>query len=756
MLYYYVKTVVLDGKEKRFPAFLCDDEREILTDFLSDSSLFAKLRTIIPDVRLAWFEGDSLPTILLQGMVLDQTQIKNVSDIFEFSKKILAKYGKLSKDIQELMIPKVAQRYDAPLARVLIAASAVLLTITSENFSMPINVGVDMISDEVRTITMQKIAAYNAGFKRVFKSISDLENVTVRQTKEDDPVFIEIPDRSVLLSEDRRWGNIIPPRAQVYTAYSEKAAYAKDYKDRVSKHLIPLIEGQKENNSLPIQDNEKKYYDALCEWVAFNVQEEFGESGDDVIDNVSREYLLELCNHVYAWGWAHNPNIPIDFVDDVDLDELSEDDDSSTMDGAMSRYVFERDVDDDRPIQNALIDLQHFIENASSVIGWKAYVEAVVKLLRWGLRKPTVLKLDGYSKVFELATNFERQDLGSVDDYQLKVVNGNSYSFIGWITPSLNAMDSTLKGKNYTNVPVGIAVKSVMVSPNGDELDVPTYYPLFDVVPMIKSGELRIDGITQDLKVMVKPKVFPTELLLGDYRSHPDEFVKNPLWRSKELKELCLEFNAGRSGDELNLLCIFDEVMKNSNFTKEAEQFAVSSVEELKKKLASYVIYSGSAALVTNVGQLLLPIVDEVIESDKEILEAWDDALQKWNGVKSFLTGNELKSMDVFENSEFRIKALNPKKAVAQIVGTDGSVLGGYSVERVNLGNREVKHYVLIGKEEYEGLASERKASNKVPIGKLTGCYHRDLEKIKQGAKEACQMYFSSAETLKYFDDLLK
>ncbi len=757
MLYFYMRNVKNGDTEETVPVLLCTEKAEIVTDFLFNSALFQKVRAVMPEASFAWSVDSEVPMIILRGSALDQSQVQNVSNVFNFSQNILAKYGSLNADIQEKMVLKVKTKYEESLAKLLVAASSAILGLSAEAFQLPFNIGVDLIDQNLRTITMQKIAAYNASFKKVFKSISDLDNITLTQNKEDDPLFVEIPDRTVLLEDNLKWSTIIPKRAQVYTAYSEKAAYTKYYRDKVSKHLIPLIEGRKENNGLPIQENEQKYYNALCEWVTFNISEEFGDDSD-VIDNVSREYLTELCNHAYAWGWAHNDNVPVDFVDDSDDDENDSETATTKVDGAQSRFVFERDINDDRPLRNALIDLKHFVENASVEVGWKAYVEAVVKLLRWGQRKPTMLKIDGYSKVFELATNTERQDLGSIEDYQTKPVNGRMYSLVGWITPSLNAMDPNLKEKNFRAVPIGIALKNVLVNKENGTLEVPTYYSLFDAVPLIKSGELTIDGIESDLTMTVTPKIYSVDVLLNDYKNHQDEFIRNPLWRSKELKELCLEFSSGRSGDEQNLLVIFDEVMKNSNFTQEAKQFAVSSIEELKRKVASFEIYSGSAALITNVGSLMLPVMESVLASEKEILPAWDEALTKWEGVRGFLRKDaSMMPMDAFGNNDtsFLIKSLAPEKQVAQIVDASGSLLGGYAVERVNQGGKEVRRYILVNKEEYEQLANERKAPNKVVVQKLVGCYRNDLERIKQGKRETCQMYFNSQDTHDYFDNLL-
>lgn len=129
----------------------------------------------------------------------------------------------------------------------------------------------------------------------------------------------------------------------------------------------------------------------------------------DVLDELSQLELENLATFFYARHWSQNINIPVI----VDNDE-----DEDTADDVNSKYSF-RMTKDEKAIfssavslnvsdlgvhrQNALLQLTKYLRAASLTVGYRAYIDAIIQLARWGERKPTLLIVDSLDSLADMA-----------------------------------------------------------------------------------------------------------------------------------------------------------------------------------------------------------------------------------------------------------------------------------------------------------------------------------------------------------------
>lgn len=664
MIYFYVKEIENTLFEGKLPIFLSDDKGRKTDYYLQHPEELDYIKTSAPTISLVWLPDTKAPIIAFNPQTASQSECKNLTGAINLVKQVYASSAstnnaELDAKILQAFTAKVGEseaKKTLNIAKYLIAYE--------KDFEpdFPINIGPaqirsnDLTADFV-AVTTNKLEEHNKKFTTVFKSISDLDNVTVHQNSCTDPLFIEIPSLDKLKSLDSdKYATTIPKRGALCTPYTDEAAYSPNYRNaNLPAYVVANIEGNPKNNSLAIQENEQRYYNALTEWVEHNIKEEFGTLGN-IIDSTSKFYLLELADQLYAWHWGHNINVPLNLLD-TSVNLYDEEDSTSDEFGdfgnsaVYSRYVLRTDANG-MEVENAVLALNSFIETASTELGYKVYIDAVVKLARWGERKPNALAFDGYSTIFELGINRIKKNLGSIDDYSVKEIDGKPFTLKGLIyadvAPQDKAFDTSV---DYSEIPVGLVLHKELVNKNsGDSLIVPMYYSIWEAVPMIKLGDLKVNGIEVtgdtigfsagfDASTLTKVGI---RHLTEEYKRTSNEFLQNPFYRSDELKTLSMQIATGKGADQQNLLVFYIEALENAAFSDEVVAFKIKDVEELKHKLTTFEIYSANAALSVNVASTLLPTVKKFDEhKELGILQAWNEVLKDWPGIRSFFAQSE-------------------------------------------------------------------------------------------------------------------
>lgn len=783
MIYFKLQDFSSLGFETRKFVYLCN-EKGITTDLIVKTpELLNQVRDNLINPNFIWLKEEASP-ILLFDNVLDADQTTNLTPLATVISSLYEKYGSITEPLKQQLITK----YDSMIHNEKISEFSITVCIAQYELeskgkpNFPVNISAELLNQaEFRTITTDLINKHNATFKSVFKNINDSENVTMHQDSCTDTLFIEIPDRSVLLDDSTRLASLIPRRMAVCTPYSDKGAYSPKYKElNVPKHLYPAIEGRQENNFLPIQENEKKYYDALTDWVKNNIIEEFGSS-EEIIDSLSKEYLTELADRIYSWHWGHNANVPANFIDTSDDEDG--DDSAENSSSVESKYEFNREFGDSRVYDNAVIALNNFMEEASVSIGYRAYVEAVVKLARWGDRKPKALVLDGYDFSFDLATNMAIRNI-NISEYKVKMIDGHRYQLAAWITPSVAPQDTSVIKNDYRNTPFGMALKSVFVNDAGDELDIPVYYSLFDAVPMILSGKLSIVGVERTGDTLVCPTVESIDIqsLVTDYVQNTIQFQQNPFYRSGELKDLCFQFKTGKGDAEQNLMVIFNEVLKEPDLAMSLKKNSLSSLEDLTRKISNYEIYSTASALNINVASTMFSVMDKVHGcAGTDVLEQWRLALAEWKGITSFYSstgatepteekaesvagsvaerpsatmtafGGASASEGTEQWSSPLIHAPKANSLLRPIVNLEGKLIGAYEKDVIiTKSGKKANKYVLLSLNTVMTLPKERLASNPICLSKMVSEFIQDLVYLGNNARDL-PITFESVEAIIHF-----
>lgn len=126
----------------------------------------------------------------------------------------------------------------------------------------------------------------------------------------------------------------------------------------------------------------------------------------------------------------------------------------------------------------------------------KVYIQAFIKLLRWGERRPKVLALPDHPEiriVFDLCNGSEGDNTAVVDESELVKVNGCDYSFAGFLSSTTNNdinpqhIVGFLLEKNY-----GTVVKQYLASWE-------------DIAEMVETGSINIGEFKTNAAVNVDP-----------------------------------------------------------------------------------------------------------------------------------------------------------------------------------------------------------------------------------------------------------
>lgn len=471
-----------------------------------------------------------------------------------------------------------------------------------------------------------------------FTVIKDSDNVTKKQVTCDDELFIKLPLRDSLLDESIPIFSYFPKNSDLCEPYgSYELNDMSQYKKGTSgfpSSMYPYVEGVSTNNGHPLYDNEKLFHDALIEWIQFNMKKDaIGEidiSPDNPnLDAVSQNFLEELACWLYTRHWYHNINIPLYKEEDA---EEYESDVNIT-----SNYEF-RTTEEEQQIFsagltsidssrlksariNALNVLKKYLNEASLTIGYRAYVDAIIQLARWGTRKPTEIVLDGYALAFHLGTNEIRPFIGSISNYTCEKVDGyssraievfyfkNDFDDYEW----LQSLGCTAR---HITVPIGLTTESVLkntVDSGAKELKVNNYYSILDIVAafMNGNGDIDIAGIEyKDGKFSETLDIGMSDintLTLIDRAIAAEETPKLKSYKeiSSALTDLSIEFDASSHISHFNIL---QSISRIDPIKGNLERNEFHSKEEFYEKRSKSLIRNAATAIRCNVAKVILPV----------------------------------------------------------------------------------------------------------------------------------------------------
>lgn len=517
--------------------------------------------------------------------------------------------------------------------------------LSEERIYGTVNIGIDFYDNNFFEETKNFIEALKTESTWPFKTISNSENVTKFQNTEEDELFIEIPLRQLLTDDDVNVKSFLPKKSELFNPYGamtlDDMTTYKDPGVKFPVDMFPRVEGLQQNNELQIQENEKKYYDSLIEWVKFNMRADADtdidvEPSNPNIDGISQEYLINLADYLYSWNWDHNPNIPFYDEEKEEQGYLSDENDDTIKSSYIHRATKREkdamaagmtDLSDLKEIHiNAIAVLNDFLREASLNIGYRAYVEAIIKLARWGSRKPTVLFFEDYPLVFDLTENKIKQYIGYIDNYDLQQVNGcDAVALCAIYDTSVFADKSYLRkfGYEYDQLiaPIGVLGKKTYInkSNNGPEnLTFDVYYSIIDIVKSYVTGtdEFKLDGISYDgskfvcSDELVCDKSITLGKLMQAYENNRNNLMLNPFCVSTSLQNLYMDLGVtlGSSDAPLHHFSLLRSKQRTTDFQNDIHLNKFDSKSDLEQKRQKREIRLLKYAVETEVASVIIPV----------------------------------------------------------------------------------------------------------------------------------------------------
>lgn len=625
-------------------------------DYLTDSNYFEFAKDAGVELTIVWLPSMVTPllTFDLEAARLSEKANSNVMNITPVHGQIEKMYNTYNGDIPKEVLKKFVNFLNERFASIIPVedAPSVVAMVYEQvkyehdaEFNTPVKVGTAAINADFMTVTSQQIEKHNKMFDTTASILDSASNATLYQNACTDELFIKIPEIDILSrTPEEKISTLIPRRAEVCQPYTDVNAYKANYKQlNVPSYLIPMIEGNPDNNGLPIQENEKRYFDTLMDWTAHNVLNALGEGSELFIDEDSELYFIELMTHVYMWHWSHNRNVPVEISEQINDDSDDEDESSSSNNEVASKNSYQYiEGESITAINDAILALKEFMRDACAKLGYKVYPEAIVQLARWGTRKPTALVFEGYDWMFTLGNNEAVPYVGNISDYKLQETNGCQYRFSGMISLKNEVADSKHFKITSIEIPVGVILKGKLVhSQTSNVIEVFKYYAMPDFIHLMKEDALTIDGITYDKSsdsfsgddsnnILIDIKT-----LLDDYQSSRNSFLQNPWYRDKSLLDLCLKFGSKKDDSQQNLMTIINNAIADPMLSESIKTHRVSNMDELREKMLSGVIYSVSTAVDINVASIYLPLLIK-LNSQFKIGDHISRVLEIWNSVKEF------------------------------------------------------------------------------------------------------------------------
>lgn len=212
-------------------------------------------------------------------------------------------------------------------------------------------------------------------------------------------------------------------------------------------------------------------------------------------------------------------------------------------------------------------------------------------------------------------------------------------------------------GIEYNTLPVGVILNKV-IAPSEDSgaderIDVMEYYNFIDLIPEIKSGDLKVDGINYvdgnwDVDDSAKDfsQATVTELV-NIYNQTKNSVLKFPFHRSKELMDLLTSTRRDVAGVQQSLFTIFNMRISDSQLVKHAGQAIFGSYMDILNIVAdqSNVLNSTIAVVEYGIMNSLLPVVYGVAKAGtpkdiEDVFSIWDRAMINYQGLPDLKSEN--------------------------------------------------------------------------------------------------------------------
>ena len=576
-------------------------------DLLTNPQLLVQLKAFGINLGVDLLYNTTKPVIVLNG----NNKLSNVNQVYKQSAAMNFKVPN-DEQLRAIFKQKVTDA-QLEMMKALFEAVAVFKQIISEPIKFKIEVPNSVIlnSDAIKEI--KSINESQTELEFIKKGLN--ENLFMKTPE--DPEFIKLLTYGEIVGETVE--RPFPSPNSIYNPYRDNKFRRPSYKNELLvTDDVKLIEGNSDNNDLDIQPNEQNFYDAMCELMDYGILQEHPNvtiedaRKDGVSSKYVRDYLTALAVEVCKWNWSHTGllEFDVDFESDDDNDSLDFSDDVDESDETLGNFSFILTDQSSKPGSGSFV-LSAYIEKASEHNIYAA-CEAVIKLLRWGDRKPTRLKLKGIDKYLVLKDFKVSESSGSIANLEIKKDGTYQYMPEKIVMAYGNFEDSDylkdIQIKDDTlNVPVGLLCRQSFTTGESREV----YFSLIDVVNNIESGKNEIYNISKSADGSIKVDQQFTEdekISLQDViiKVNSDVSSKVVYYTPEGIRDLYLKYQENVS--KASYLAILAQYLHMSDVTTELDTFSFEDKQDLLYKVKE-TGYATKSYLEANIAKAILPVV---------------------------------------------------------------------------------------------------------------------------------------------------
>lgn len=469
--------------------------------------------------------------------------------------------------------------------------------------------------------------------------IRNKDNMTRRMQSPKDKVMIKLPTYEDCVSYVNGIGSLVDiSKTDVmpdYPKFEYKTPMFRNYLDR--GYDVKNIIGSFENNKPGVYENEQELYNRLVELINLGIEQDFPDRTleECIEEGISspnvRTYLIDLACNLSRFGWNHCPNMPL-----PKQDENGDDDDDSEGSEYIAQFQSDGTILSDQRagIKHAVTSdasLENFIENVSKKNIY-AVAEIIVKLLRWGERKPSELVVDKSHRALDLNTFTAKNIVPSIDECEL-VRNGNAeFTLLQAIDFSGSFKDTRYLenigvNANYLlsiSLPIGGVLVSKYKQPNSPALiERRIYASAIDIIEILNKNPENINGITKDAsgdykvssEVLSRGSIGISDIIA---KLNRDTNGYDVVYTTDDIKELCIKLNQKCNGLSY-LKIMFDYMISPNTRTDLGTLYCVSREDFIDKAQGS--MYAGQVIRATIGANSMPQIVKALADLSKRMDE---------------------------------------------------------------------------------------------------------------------------------------
>lgn len=392
---------------------------------------------------------------------------------------------------------------------------------------------IDVTSMDNIALTQKLLLHYKKIGKMEFNFLKSPSNKTTLQQTPEDEIMFRVPTYKELVEILYKAGQIIsdkddggdidayvsavPAQKNLQRPYANEGCFNVYYRKlfdegKLSEDDLKLMEGDARNNDLPLQDNEMRLYNTLKELLQdCLVNSNPAVDAKDYIAKCEKEHITDLrfLNYIKALcvvlgktNWIHTGFLPLSdsdvfYLKDgtevgtvVKVDEAksidgSNDDDDDTEDtaevGLSGYYTNDRGINGN-PLQGDMV--LYGLINEISRVDIYGPIELLIRLLRWGDRKPTRIYIPQFKQYLDTFDFRLKDDSGNIGDLTIRQVEGCDYVFEGLVNYPVKITDNNVIAskkfpKSVVQVPIAYKVRQYYNETNMSKIII---IPIFEAI----------------------------------------------------------------------------------------------------------------------------------------------------------------------------------------------------------------------------------------------------------------------------------